>query len=211
MSFTRKNQICLVLWLNDSQNEGFRYNLRGKYEFTFYLDMTVREMVDDLKEKLGVDPDFKSIFLSKRMNCDDDNIPSSEKTKGLDWKQADRRSDYMNDNLPGSKREIHLMMHKQLYDYDLSNKEDIYVYFECELPDSIYTSGIREPIATPKDDNLGSEWNDLPSFCDAVTPPSMTRRVSFFDEDDYRRDHTIGPVCSSSRKYDYQECLLDDD
>lgn len=208
MSFVNEGQICLTLWLNDSPNSGFRFNLRGKAEFMFDLNMTVRELLDELKDKLCVDPSFNVISISKKMNSARSIFQKSQNVGHMEWREMDHRSAYMNDNLPDEKREQHMMPYDRLMDYNLQEKEDIYVYFACELPDSIYITKIEEPIAKPKEDELGQEWDDIPTFSSEPTP-LFTKRVTFFDacEDPFVR----GPTCSSNPKIDYHDRLLDDD
>jgi hypothetical protein len=203
MSLGNESQICLTLWINDSPNDGFRFNLKGKAEFIFDLHITVRELLDELKGKLGVHPSFNVISISKRMSS-----ARSIFSRSRNFASVDRESEYMTDNLPDEKREQHLMPHQRLMEYDLSEKEDIFVYFACELDDSVYITSIEEPIAKPKEDELGDEWNDIPTF--SSKPPQLfTKRVTFFDECD--DPFVRGPTCSSNSRFDYHDRLLDDD
>lgn len=211
MSFVTEDQICLTLWINDSSNEGFRFDMRGKIELTFDVDITVKEMLDDIKDKLDIDPYFNVISVSKRMSTRGPEMVKSQNIAKMDWRQADARSGYLNDNLPETYKEVPMMPRDRLSKYNLQDKEDIMLYFACKIPENPNLLPMEEPIAKPKEEDLGKEWNDLPTFTtlESSWKPTFTKRTSIFDDCD---DWSVrGPTCSSNPKMDYNDRLLDDD
>ncbi len=165
MSLGDDSEITLRFRFSDKEEDGYVYTERGIGDFTFPRSARVSDVIDEIKERVGVRSGPFSQIMFMQMNKDTYERPNKEKTPTgeLPEEFLEEASDYASGTLAGCKKEVHFVRYRTLDEYDLKDGDEIYINFGTKMPDSEYTQGIHmKPPRQPT--QFDAMWSDLPNF-----------------------------------------------